>query len=278
MPIRELSNAEYHSHLAISNSDLGAAAQSGQAFYDKKFGPKRESTKAFDVGTCFHSLVLPGEQLSQVAAVRPEGLDGRTKAGKAFAVENADKIILSTAEKQQLDLMIESVQRHPAASELLKLKGKAEVSMFGVDPETELQIKARPDYLLDDRSLILDIKTTADASPRGFQRSFANYRYWVQSAWYLWIAEMVTGRRPDAFIFICVEKQRPYHTAVYIADDQSIELGMQEARRNLMDIAKWQNCKMFPGYSSKAEMMSLPKWMLPKEDGTPADHQPIELY
>ena len=62
MPIRELSNAEYHSHLAISNSDLGAAAQSGQAFYDKKFGPKRESTKAFDVGTCFHSLVFPGQQ------------------------------------------------------------------------------------------------------------------------------------------------------------------------------------------------------------------------
>ena len=113
MPIRELSNADYHSHKAISNSDLGAAAQSGQAFYDKKFGPKRESTKAFDVGTCFHSLVLPGEQFSQVAAVRPEGLDGRTKAGKAFAAENAGKIILNQSDKDELDKMIESVQKTP---------------------------------------------------------------------------------------------------------------------------------------------------------------------
>ena len=30
---------------------------------------------------------------------------------------------------------------------------------------------------MDDLSLIIDLKSTVDASPKGFQRSVANYRY-----------------------------------------------------------------------------------------------------
>jgi hypothetical protein len=92
------------------------------------------------------------------------------------------------------------------------------------------------------------------------------------------VVEKATGRRPEAFIFVAVEKQRPFSTGVYVADEECIRIGMEQAREDLMNIAKWKNTGIYPGYSGQAEMISLPKWMLPKEDGTSADSQPIELY
>ena len=62
---------------------------------------------------------------------------------------------------------------------------------------------------MDDLSLIIDLKSTVDASPKGFQRSVANYRYHVQSSHYLDVVEMATGTHLKLG-FIAVEKQRVF--------------------------------------------------------------------
>ncbi len=280
--LTELTNAEYHAHEAISKSDLDAARKSGIHLLDKKEGPPRASTPVFDFGTAFHAAVLPGEDFSQTAVRMPKEITSKaTKAGKEFAKEHEGKIILNHSDSYALDQMMLSVSQHPAAFGLLNgdLKGKSEQSFFCTDTgDTELQLKCRPDFMLDDGSLIIDVKTTTDASPSGFKKSLANFRYFVQAAFYLEVVEKATGRRPEAFIFVAVEKQRPFATGVYVADEECIRIGMQQAREDLMNIAKWKNTGVYPGYSSQAEMISLPKWMLPREDGTLADHQPIELY
>ena len=59
-----MTNEEYHADPAFSKSDLDAAAKSGKHLYDKLFGPKRESTPAFDFGTAFHAAALPGVRTS----------------------------------------------------------------------------------------------------------------------------------------------------------------------------------------------------------------------
>jgi exodeoxyribonuclease VIII len=176
--------------------------------------------------------------------------------------------------------MMLSMLNHPVSASLLKgdLPGKSEQSFFAVEPETGLETKCRPDFMLNDGSLIIDLKTTTDASPKGFQKSLVSFRYYVQAAWYLDVVEMSTGKRPDGFLFIAVEKQRPFATGVYVADEEMIKLGREHAMEDLRKIAEWQASGHYPGYSDRAEMISLPKWMLPKENGTPADHQPIELY
>jgi len=278
----ELSNADYHDHPAISKSDLDAASRSGRHFLDKKEGPPRASTSVFDFGTGFHAAVLPGEDFSQVAVRMPKDIKSKaTKAGKEFAKEHEGKIILNHSDSYALDQMMLSVSEHPAASGLLngELKGKSEQSFFCKDTgDTELELKCRPDFMLDDGSLIIDIKTTTDASPNGFKKSLANFRYHVQAAWYLDVVEKATGRRPEAFIFVAVEKQRPFSTAVYVADEECIRIGMEQARQDLMNIAKWKNTGIYPGYSGQAEMISLPKWMLPREDGAMPSSEPIQLY
>jgi len=276
----EMTNAEYHAHEAISKSKLDAARKSGKHLRDMLHGPPRESTAAFDLGTVVHAAGLPGESVDEVAVRMPEGMKKTTKEGKAFVAKNKGKIILSPSDGYLLDQMMLSLTEHPFTRSLVlgDLRGKAEQSFFCTDESTGLKLKARPDFILDDLSLIIDLKTTVDASPKGFQGSVARYRYHVQSSHYLDIVEGCTGTRPQAFLFVVVEKSRPFNTAVYKADSQMIEIGKQHAREDLDNIAKWMAEDHYPGYSERVEEISLPRWMLPKEDGTSADHQPIELY
>ena len=278
---QEMTNAEYHAHKAISKSKLDAARKSGRHLYDMLYGPPRDSTAAFDMGTVLHASALPGENPDDIAVRMPEGMKKTTKEGKAFVAEHKGKIILNPSDAYVVDQMMLSLREHPFSAGLVNgdLKGKAEQSFFCTDKETGLELKARPDFILDDCSLILDLKTTVDASLKGFQRSVANYRYFVQASHYLDVIEGATGTRPQAFLFVAVEKTRPFSTAVYMADQAMIDLGKQQAREDLNNIAQWIADDKFPGYSERVEEISLPIWMLPKEDGTPnTDHLPIELY
>ena len=276
----DLSNADYHDHPAYSKSDLDAAHKSGRHLFDKRNGPPRDSTAAFNIGTVLHASALPGECVDSIAVRMPEGMKKTTKEGKAFVAEHADKIILNTTDAYCIDQMMASMLEHPVSGGLVRgeLAGKSEQSFFAIEPETGLEVKCRPDFMLNDGSLIIDLKTTTDASPKGFQKSLVNFRYYVQAAWYLDVVELATGKRPDGFLFVAVEKQRPFSTGVYVADEEMIKIGREHAMEDLRKIAKWKSEDNYPGYSNRAEMISLPKWMLPKEDGTPADHQPIELY
>ena len=85
----------------------------------------------------------------------------------------------------------------------------------------------------------------------------ANYRYFVQASHYLDVIEGATGTRPQAFLFMAVEKARPFSTAVYMADQAMIDLGKQQAREDLNNIAQWIADDKFPGSELRA-------WMLPK--------------
>jgi exodeoxyribonuclease VIII len=275
----EMSNAEYHAHKAISKSKLDAARKSGRHLYDMLYGPPRDSTAAFDMGTVLHASALPGENADDIAVRMPAGMKKTTKEGKAFVAEHKGKIILNPSDAYVVDQMMLSLREHPFSAGLVNgdLKGKAEQSFFCTDSETGLELKARPDFILDDCSLILDLKTTVDASPKGFQRSVANYRYYCQASHYLDVVEGATGTRPQAFLFIAVEKTRPFSTAVYMADQPMIDFGKQQAREDLNNIAQWIADNKFPGYSERVEEISLPKWMLPKEDGGQPEFEPITV-
>ena len=112
--------------------------------------------------------------------------------------------------------------------------------------------------MIDD--LIVDLKSTEDASAAGFSRSCANYRYHVQAAYYLDIANAVMDRRFTAFVFIAVEKSPPYQVAVYHADYEMIMAGRMEYRR-LVDL--YHECRVFdhwPGLNDgRIEAISLPR-------------------
>ena len=114
----------------------------------------------------------------------PAGMKKTTKEGIAFVAEHKGKIVLNASDSYALEQMMASMNQHPISKALFggELKGKSELSFFCKDKETGLDCKARPDFILDDLSLVVDLKTTLDASPKVF-RKLAEYRYFVQAAW-----------------------------------------------------------------------------------------------
>jgi len=160
--------------------------------------------------------------------------------------------------------MARAVNRHPYAGELLA-EGKAEQSFWWDDLDTEMRCKCRPDWLRSD-GVIVDLKTTTDASPQGFAKSIANFRYNVQAAHYL------NGIKAHRFVFIAVEKEAPYAVAVYELDDNALGEGARLAARDLRRIANCRQQQSWPGYSNGLTTLSLPTWAFYGNDEmTPMD-------
>ena len=280
-----LENADYHRHTAVSKSHLDLIARSPLHYWARYVDPNRvdpEPTPAMRLGTAVHTLTLERDTWDDRYVVAPN-CDRRTKEGKArwaeFEAEAKGRELISVDDRATISRMAEAVWKHPAAGMLLNLPGQAETTHMWIDATTGLECKCRPDWLTSDGALIVDLKTTEDASPAGFRKSIGSFRYHCQSAWYLHGHEQSTGRRPDQFIFICVEKKPPHAVAVYAADSEMIGIGYDTAMRDLQRLAECKAAGSWPGYSDEVQMIGLPGWMRPRPDGTPMGEPPeIETY
>jgi hypothetical protein len=278
-----MNNTDYHAHAAISKSHLDQVARSPLHYWARYLDPNRvvpEPTPAMAIGSAVHTHVLELDQWDARYVSAPDGIDRRTKAGKAeweaFTTAATGRTVLPKADADLVMRMAHSVFSHPAAAMLLALPGKAETTHMWTDAATGLQCKCRPDWLTDDGCLLVDLKTTEDASARGFAKSIAQWRYHVQASWYLDGIEQATGTRPEQFLFLCVEKKAPYAVAVYAADAEMIAAGAQTAARDLDVLATCKAANAWPGYSDQIEPISLPPWMRP--GGTQQQPTEIELY
>ena len=280
-----MDNATYHAHSAVSKSHLDLVAKSPLHYWSRYLDPNRvvpEPTPAMAIGSAVHTHVLELDQWDAQYVVAPAGIDRRTKVGKAewdvFQTAIGTRTVISRDDADLVMRIGRSVLTHPAAAYLLGLPGKAETTHMWVDEISGLQCKCRPDWLLDDGSMIVDLKTTEDASPRGFQKSIAQWRYHVQASWYLDGLQHATGKRPEQFVFIAVEKKPPYACAVYVADAQMIEIGRDTARRDLDKLNVCKAADYWPGYSDQVEVINLPPWMRPRADGTMPSPNEIETF
>ena len=262
-----MDNAAYHAHSAVSKSHLDLIARSPLHYWSRYLDPDRvapEPSPQMRLGTALHTHVLELSRWDQEIAVAP-AINRLTKAGKeewaAFVADAAGRTVITADDAAQVMAMGRAVLRHPAAAMLLGLPGKAETTHMWTDASTGLECKCRPDWLTDDGSIVVDLKTTKDASPRGFKQSVANFAYHKQAAWYLHGLEQATGKRPDQFIFICVESTAPYAVAVYAADAEMIERGHDQAMRDLAKLAVCKAADHWPSYSEQIEPISLPGWM-----------------
>ena len=263
-----MDNAAYHAHPAVSKSHLDLIARSPLHYWARYLDPNRvapEPSPQMRLGTALHTHVLELSRWDEEIAVAPSDINRRTKEGReqwaAFEASSVGKTVITADDAAQVMAMGRAVLRHPAAAMLLGLPGKAETTHMWTDASTKLECKCRPDWLTDDGSIVVDVKTTKDASPRGFKQSIANFSYQKQAAWYLHGLEQATGRRPDQFIFICVESTAPYACAVYAADAEMIERGHDQAMRDLAKLAVCKAADHWPSYSDQIETISLPGWM-----------------
>jgi exodeoxyribonuclease VIII len=190
---------------------------------------------------------------------------------------NGHRNILEPEEWDQLHRMRDAVMAHPAARALLtNAPGMAEQSVYWVDEATGTLCRCRPDYWRVD-GIIVDVKTTEDASPEAFAKSIGGWRYHVQHPYYLdgVNAAIKQGGKPSwlkvneckAFAFLAVEKTacvvngQAKGVAVYVLDDASIDLGRAQYQRDLAKYAECLQSGTWPGYGDGVETISLPQYI-----------------
>jgi hypothetical protein len=259
----KISSDAYHGrtdHVSKSMLDkLRRAPAVLRAYLD---GERPEPTPAMVFGTAVHTAVLEPDKL----VCQPK-YDKRTKAGKesveAFASEYSgqDVTIVDVDTYVEVLAIAEAVMRHPVAKTVFS-EGQPEMSAFATIGGT--QCKVRPDWI-SPTGIVVDLKTTTDASPAGFQRAVANFRYHVQAAFYLDVLAE-DGEKADAFIFIAAEKTPPYLVGAYVLDTEAVEAGREEYHRDMDTYRECIESGHWWGLSPRLELLSLPKWAKPQEE------------
>jgi len=221
---------------------------------DKKDSP------AFQMGRLVHLAALQPELLTERVAVAPD-VDRRTKDGKAtyeaFLVSRGDR-----TEVVSKDMFDDVIRIATAARQTL-------INLNLTEWQTEMgcvlnikpcvTIKGRPDLIAKDADgnlVIVDLKTTQDASPAAFAKDVANFKYHLQAAFYM----RLTGAKK--FVIVAQEKDLPCANRVYTLDEAAIAEG-----NRLMEegIALYSQCITFdswPSYSKDVTTLSLPKWAI----------------
>lgn len=225
-------------------------------------------TAAQVLGIAIHHAVLEPQRFAERYARAPK-LDLRTTRGKArygeFVVANLGRSVLSAEEYDACVGIRESVWAHSTARQLLEGVGLNEVSALWRDGETGLPCKSRLDRLtvLHGWSVIADLKSLTDASPRAFQRDIHKYGYAQQGAFYIDGCDALTGdddKRERKYVFIAAETAPPYAVAVYELDATALGLGRDEYRAHLALYARCVETGVWPAFDQGIGTISLPPW------------------
>ncbi len=255
--VATMTNEEYHAAPAVSSSGIVKLIQGTPAHYRAYLTEKREVTPAMELGTAIHAAVLEPEEFAKNYAFKPAGMNFATTEGKVWKAAHANFKILSQDDLATVRGIVDSLNEHPVAAEVIA-NGQKEQSFFWVDKETGIACKCRPDVLLGKN--VFDVKTTQDASPRGFQRNIMTYGMHLQSAWYLDGLSQIMGEPLTNFVHIAVEKSAPYAVGLYVLDDASLERARLDIRKALQTIADCEAKGQWPAYSSEVKTMNLPAW------------------
>lgn len=206
--------------LAIINPDL--VAQEAQ----KSSPLKVSGTKA--------DLIQAVKSVNPAAVFADELLDAWR--------ENTEGKVLVTRQQLSTALNIQkALLEHPTAGKLLTHPSRAvEVSYFGIDEETGLEVRVRPDLELDMGGLRIgaDLKTISmwNIKQEGLRaklhREIIDRDYHLSAAMYCETAAL------DQFFWIFVNKDENYHwVAIIEASTELLELGMLEYRKTMREIA-----------------------------------------
>ena len=276
MALKKISNAEYHALDYVSKSHLDEVNKSPFHYWDKYINPNRveiEPTKQMLLGSAMHTMVLEPELFekeyiveSANAPKRPTAIQRNAKKPSSqtldaiayweeFDKKAVGKNLISIDDYERLTIMKQRIFDHPAASTILSLSGVAEQSYQWQDNQTGEICKSRPDFHTDDGTLIVDLKTTSDASELGFQKSVHNFRYHVQAGFYL-----RSIKEAEQFVFIAVESKPPYLVAVYNASPEMIAAGNRVADKNLATLAQCRKSGKWTGYSEEITTLDLPRF------------------
>lgn len=261
--IRNMPEADYHAHKALSATGAWTLANDCPAlyWYDSPFnadaGPD-ENGKAMDIGTALHLAALePGRLLEKTVPVDAE--DWRTKAAKEArdAAYGAGLVPLLHKDMALVDRLTRALWENRYVADLLD-GAETELSYFW--DADGVPCKARADIVTRDGAAMGDLKASASASPLFFQRQAFNAGHFLRSPWYQDGWRIADGRTIEAYWYIIVSREPPHLVSIARLDDRAMEWGRMTIRRALALFKQCRAADEWPGYCDVPTALSLPGW------------------
>jgi hypothetical protein len=218
-------------------------------------------TEIFLFGDQFHRYALEYDVGNLVVVPK---IDKRTTKGKLLAAELAekykDKTMVSQPNYDNMQGMVAALHRHPISKKLMQFKDREITGIFQ-DFGTDLWCKIRPDLIDHEQKIIVDLKSTVDASYDKFNRDIFKFGYHVSAAWYKYGAEQITGNR-YAFIIAAVEKSPPYGINCFNIGGLAVRKAWDKISEHLGDLSDCVINDKWPNYKPFLHEPDVPAWII----------------
>ena len=240
--LTDMDNALYHagsSHVSRSAASryFGADGGRSQRFVEVFGGSLFSGSVAASLGTAVDTAVsamIGGVEWRSVIHVPPADVcatDG-SRRGKKYTDWKSSlltsAIEVSAVDEQKIHSMVQSLQEHKLARDLIALSTHSQYSVFWTD-ENGHQRKARADGVT--ATEWWDLKTTS-SEWRDIGHSFRKYFYDWQAAWYSDAAE-AAGCPPFVFRFVCVQTFPPFDVRVFTLPNRTLARARSEIDETL---------------------------------------------
>lgn len=225
------------------------------AHYKASLDRHGDDSKALRMGSLTHAIVLQPEIVEATYAVSPE-CDRRTKEGKAlyeaFMATAGGKTAVSVDEWNTCNSVSNSMIEAIHANKVMF----SDTELMLTVGYNGIQLKCAIDAVGDD-GYLYDLKTTEDASWRGFRSSILSYRYHLQAHFYQTVYHLATGVKPKGFRFVAAEKSEPFAHAVYECGEILAAQGRQDFETA---VTLYSSCLMldeWPSYGSEPKVIDI---------------------
>jgi hypothetical protein len=143
---------------------------------------------------------------------------------KEWADVHKEDIILTKDAYARARGVVREVKKKNTAMALLE-SGWPQKSVLWRHPEFGFWCKCRPDWIVDSDTdpVVVDLKTTENASRWKFIRQIERLKYYWQAYWYLSGLTAVTGVKHRKWRWLVTETYPPHESNVFVADPSEIE-------------------------------------------------------
>lgn len=266
-----VSLADYHAAPGLSSSVLKELLKSG-AHYKASLKEEREQSTEMRLGTLVHCMLLEPEKVNLQVHVG----EYNVRRGKDWEIAKQDgegKLICNREEYDRAQEIAEAFRvqatSHPYfnGEKFKLLEGLKENSFFASCPKSGLLLKARPDNITAN-GVIVDFKTTSDASVDEFQRSIVKYGYYLSAAHYLNVVTEALKQfphrsipvAPRAFVMIALETKAPYGFQVYFFSADALNAGRMHADKAMQTFKQCSETGIWEAYKKEMVEIGLPNW------------------
>lgn len=254
------------------------------AWFDHpRLNPKHEQKERsdFDIGTCAHAVLLerseeklaiidPNDYVGPKGGVPKGWTNNDIKRARDIArLEGKTPILKENAEavREMVGVCREFVKRSEIAG--IFEDGEAELTMIWTEGPTWL--KARPDWLTKDQSILLHYKTTgAKAEPESFGRTMLiNMGYDMAAAFYergLYAMDSDGERNAPTSVFLVQESDPPYACSLIGLAPELADLASRKVERA---VSLWERCMKsgkWPAYPTRICYIEPKPWQVAEFD------------